>query len=341
MEETLGKRIVACRKRLGLTQDQLAEQLGVTAQAVSKWENDQSCPDIAMLPKLAEIFGTTTDALLGLAPKEPVFEAEVVPGGPDMEENENDGIHLQKGNWEFRWDSGRRSAVGMAVWVLLVGGLLLAASLLQWSVGFWDILWPSGLLVFGIFGLFPRFSFFRLGCGLLGGYFLLYNLNIWPFGLGSELLLPVFILLFGISLLVDALRKPKKPSISVTHKGRGGKTSSSCDLKEEAFDCNLSFGEETFPVQLPRLSGGFAAVSFGEMTVDLTGCGEIAENCVIGGDCSFGELQFLVPRWCRVDIASSKAFANISIKGSPDPEPRAAITLDASVSFGEITVRYI
>ena len=42
MEETLGKRIVANRKRLGITQDRLAEQLGVTAQAVSKWENEVS-----------------------------------------------------------------------------------------------------------------------------------------------------------------------------------------------------------------------------------------------------------------------------------------------------------
>ena len=69
MEETLGKRIVAHRKRLGLTQDRLAELLGVTAQAVSKWENDQSCPDIATLPRLAEIFGISTDELLGMEKK--------------------------------------------------------------------------------------------------------------------------------------------------------------------------------------------------------------------------------------------------------------------------------
>lgn len=42
MEQTLGKRIVHYRKQLGLTQDQLAERLGVTAQAVSKWENEVS-----------------------------------------------------------------------------------------------------------------------------------------------------------------------------------------------------------------------------------------------------------------------------------------------------------
>ena len=63
MEQTLGKRISKNRKKLNLTQDQLAEKLGVTAQAVSKWENDLSCPDINMLPRLAELFETTTDAL--------------------------------------------------------------------------------------------------------------------------------------------------------------------------------------------------------------------------------------------------------------------------------------
>ena len=77
MEQTLGARISSHRKRLGLTQDQLAEQLGITAQAVSKWEHDQSCPDITMLPKLARIFGTTTDALLGIE-SETVHEAELV-----------------------------------------------------------------------------------------------------------------------------------------------------------------------------------------------------------------------------------------------------------------------
>ena len=88
MEQTLGKRIVEHRKRLGLTQDALAEQLGVTAQAVSKWENDQSCPDITMLPKLADIFGITTDDLLGRTTQQ-VHKAEIV------EEEESEGVHIQ------------------------------------------------------------------------------------------------------------------------------------------------------------------------------------------------------------------------------------------------------
>lgn len=61
----LGNIISAQRKKLGLTQEQLAQKLDVTNQAVSKWETDQSCPDVAMLPRLAELFGISMDELFG------------------------------------------------------------------------------------------------------------------------------------------------------------------------------------------------------------------------------------------------------------------------------------
>ncbi len=64
--ETLGMRISENRKRLGLTQEEFAEKLGVTAQAVSKWENDISCPDIMLLPQIAGIFGISIDELMGV-----------------------------------------------------------------------------------------------------------------------------------------------------------------------------------------------------------------------------------------------------------------------------------
>ena len=69
---------MANRNRLGLTQEKLAEKLGITAQAVSKWENDQSCPDITMLPKLCDLFGVSSDQLLGRQPDSTVHETEVV-----------------------------------------------------------------------------------------------------------------------------------------------------------------------------------------------------------------------------------------------------------------------
>ncbi len=62
--ETIGKRICALRKAKGMKQEELAERLEVSGQAVSKWENDQTYPDISLLPRLAGIFGVTTDYLL-------------------------------------------------------------------------------------------------------------------------------------------------------------------------------------------------------------------------------------------------------------------------------------
>lgn len=64
MEMTLGKRIGTLRRQKEWKQDDLAELLGVSPQAVSKWENDQTCPDISLLPKLAEVLGVTVDELL-------------------------------------------------------------------------------------------------------------------------------------------------------------------------------------------------------------------------------------------------------------------------------------
>lgn len=62
--ETIGKRIAENRKLKNIKQDELAEMLSVSPQAVSKWENDISCPDISLLPSLSKILGISVDELL-------------------------------------------------------------------------------------------------------------------------------------------------------------------------------------------------------------------------------------------------------------------------------------
>lgn len=69
---TLGERIANLRREKGYTQEELAEKLSVSPQAVSKWENDISCPDIMLLPEIAKLFNVTVDALLGCEPEPPV-----------------------------------------------------------------------------------------------------------------------------------------------------------------------------------------------------------------------------------------------------------------------------
>ena len=336
MEETLGKRIVANRKRIGLTQDQLAERLGVTAQAVSKWENDQSCPDIATLPKLASIFGITTDTLLGMETATPVHEAELVE-----EEEDTD----RRSTWELTWDAGKKEGLTFAVLVLLVGTLTLFSKLLQWDVSFWSVLWPSALLVYGIRRLLSKFSFFSLGCTLFGGYYLISNLNILEFQIGSDLVFPIIIVLFGLSLLVDALRKPKKPKFHISRNGvklnGSNKTKRSFTTDVDSFETDLSFGEDTHVIELNILRHGDIDCAFGSLTVDLRGCQQVAEDCEIDADCSFGSLELLVPRRFAVNLDRSSAFGSVEVNGQPDSTPEGEIALDADVSFGHIEIRYL
>ena len=61
----IGSMIMKKRKELGYTQQALAEKLNVSYQAVSKWEKGTACPEISLLPILAEIFGISIDSLLG------------------------------------------------------------------------------------------------------------------------------------------------------------------------------------------------------------------------------------------------------------------------------------
>ena len=63
-KNTMGMMIASKRKELRMTQLDLAEKMGVTDKAVSKWERDLSCPDVNSIPKLAEIFGMSVDDLL-------------------------------------------------------------------------------------------------------------------------------------------------------------------------------------------------------------------------------------------------------------------------------------
>ena len=54
---SVGENIAYFRKKLGLTQEMLSKRIGVTAQAVSKWENDVTNPDISLLPQISEALG--------------------------------------------------------------------------------------------------------------------------------------------------------------------------------------------------------------------------------------------------------------------------------------------
>ena len=84
--DSLGQRIAEKRKAKEMKQEELADMLGITAQAVSKWENDVSCPDIMTLPKLARILDTTTDELLTGTDTHAPTEAAILENKKDPSE---------------------------------------------------------------------------------------------------------------------------------------------------------------------------------------------------------------------------------------------------------------
>ena len=81
MKETFGQRFSRLRKQRGLTQEELGEKFGISGQAISKWENDASMPDISILPELSDVLGVSLNELLGK--EEPV--TRIVP----VEERKN------------------------------------------------------------------------------------------------------------------------------------------------------------------------------------------------------------------------------------------------------------
>lgn len=90
--ETLGMRIAHFRKTKGYTQEDFSQLLGVTAQAVSKWENDLSCPDIMLLPKIAQLFDISVDELLG----------GTSPKAPDEKTNKTPPVDISKLNLKIK-----------------------------------------------------------------------------------------------------------------------------------------------------------------------------------------------------------------------------------------------
>ena len=341
METTLGKRIMLCRKKLGLTQDKLADAMGVTAQAVSKWENDQSCPDITMLPKLAALFGITTDELLGVTKEE--------PSAPKVLEGTVENTHKaeEQPDFQLNFKPGKRDGIFIALFVLFMGVLTLYCALYQPQVSFWSILWPSVILAVGVRGFFQKFSFFRVACTLFGVYFLLENLTITELNISWKLVFPILILLFGLTLLIDSFKKPKhsrwqlrSKSKRASHLSHNGNLVNEFTVEDETFNCALHFGDDYRLVEMDKLTKGNLDCSFGDLTLNLNGCGSFAENCHLRVDCAFGSTTILVPKSVQVVTHSSTSFAGLDIQGSPDANAAATIHMDVDVSFGSVTVCY-
>ena len=141
----LNEKIYWCRKHAGLSQEALAEVIGVSRQSISKWETGEASPEISKLPLLAKAFDVTSDWLLSedgipqeepqpaeepAAPAEPAAVSAVA--WPDWVENLPGFIG--KAVKKFGWLYGVRTAIGGAVFMLF-GFLMRAVSSSFFNIG--------------------------------------------------------------------------------------------------------------------------------------------------------------------------------------------------------------
>ena len=96
MAKTIGNIIRELRCSRNLTQEQLAENLNITAQAISKWENNIGMPDISQVVPIAHFFGVSTDVLFGVEEKMDVDEVQTLIDKATTQESYKDEYALLK-----------------------------------------------------------------------------------------------------------------------------------------------------------------------------------------------------------------------------------------------------
>ena len=79
---SIGTNIYTLRKEKKITQSYLAEKLGVSCQAISKWENDQCAPDVSLFPIMADLFEVSIDRLFGYHMNSYADEVKEIRHGP-------------------------------------------------------------------------------------------------------------------------------------------------------------------------------------------------------------------------------------------------------------------
>ena len=117
---TLGEKLQRLRLQNGMSQDTLAQRLGVSRQAVSKWERDEAMPDLDKILKLSELYGVSLDSILKNQP-ETAYEAET-----------QEAKHGETAKQRIHWNQA-------LTWVGLLGGIAMVI---------WGLMDAAGILLF-------------------------------------------------------------------------------------------------------------------------------------------------------------------------------------------------
>ena len=346
-KETLGKRIAALRKEKGLTQEQLAEKVGVSAQAVSKWENDVSCPDITLLPLLADLFDVSVDELLGVKPVEPHV---IILDKDEMPKDEK----KDKGSFNFEWhrDNGKWSTIASCIGLILiclffllhsVAGMFPYIETEELTLKGWNYVWPLLLFTLGLTSVNSSITF-GVTMMAFGGYEFVRRVLL---GYGNTVLpqIPWYVVLLVaaiIALVMVILGKTNLFRRKERCARKNGDRSPRMEYRDDNdyLKADMSFGSGTIRYDRDVLAGGSIDSSFGDYTIDLTGVTTFAQDCLLKIDQSFGNITLLLPSHVRIVKSSDTSFAAFTSSGDPDPDAVQTMIIRADVSFGALQVKY-
>lgn len=352
-KETLGKRIARLRKEKGLTQEQLAEKVGVSAQAVSKWENDVSCPDITLLPLLADLFDVSVDELLGVKPVEPhviILDKDETPKS-DKKRN---------GSFSFEWNkhNGRWSTIAFCIGAIAVCLFMLLHSIApntifpyidneSMTLKGWNYIWPLLVFTLGLSSVTSSITF-SVTMMAFGGYEFVRRVLI-----GYQVCeLPAIrwyyvLLFFAIVGLVTVIigkkhfvrRKTKHAERCNIHSDHTPTMQYSDD--NNYLDAEMSFGNGVINYERDVLCGGSIDSNFGDYTVDFRNVITFTQDCLLKVDQNFGNITILLPRSVRLVKSSDTSFAAVTVTGDPDADATQTIIIRADVNFGSLQVKYL
>ncbi len=326
---SMGKRIAQLRKDKGMTQEQLAEKLGVSAQAVSKWENDISCPDITLLPLLASTLGVTTDELLGISPLEPHI---VVVEGDKKEKGEH--------KWSFDiGPNSKRGGIIFGCMLLLFGAIYLLAQFNMLPIttegNFWWIFLCLSMLGVGISCFDHRFSFGGAALILFSGYLFYIKTINTEVSFAFSYIWPIAVVLIAVGIIVEALTKKK-----VWRRRHSGNKEQHIEYSDADGNIriNASFCDErrSYAGELNSID---IDASFGNIELDVSGCSPIANNCLVKVDISFGSLVLYVPEDVTIVKSLDNSFGSTSEHGSNPSDGKSTMYIKGDVSFGNVDIK--
>ena len=134
---SIAERILTLRKSKGMSQEQLAEAVGVSRQAVSKWESEQASPDPEKIIAMSEIFGVTTDYLLkGIEPEKEEAKTEE-KAEEKAEEKKTEDTHMTVGDvldQKILTEKNKEKSKKLLKYVLIALGIFIAIDIISFII---------------------------------------------------------------------------------------------------------------------------------------------------------------------------------------------------------------